>query len=81
MLDNPQDPNSSQFLQDEVEIEPDFDNLDSDFKAGKNKSNNGKFLGLKSQQLFILLVMLFLVVCLLGVMLLLVTGKIEPTFL
>jgi len=77
MLDNLQDPDSSQFFQDEDEIENNNENPDLGFKTNRNR----KFLGLKSQQLFILLAMLLLVVCLLGVMFLLVTGKIAPSFL
>jgi uncharacterized membrane protein len=78
MLDDIKDPDPSQFFQDDDEIETNIENPDSGFNANRN---NKKFLGLKSQQLFILLMLLFLVVCLLGVMLLLVTGKIAPVFL
>jgi hypothetical protein len=39
------------------------------------------FFGIKPQQLFILLLMLLMVVCLLGIMFLMITGKIVPQFL
>lgn len=81
MLDNLRDPDPSQFFQDEDEIETNIENPDSGYKSSNNNRNYRRFLGFKSQQLFILLLMLFLVVCLLGVMFLLVTGKIAPTFL
>jgi hypothetical protein len=80
MLDNLRDQSSSSFFQDEGD-----DNIPEspDPKTGSKKSRKftGKFLGLKPQQLFILLLMSFMVVCLLGTMFLLVTGKILPPFL
>lgn len=81
MLDNLQDPDSSQFFQDEDEIKNNIENPVVGFNTDIKINNNRKFLGLKPQQLFILLVMLLLVVCLLGAMFLLVTGKMVPSFL
>jgi len=81
LLDNLQDPDSSQFFQDEDEIKNNIENPVVGFNTDIKINNNRKFLGLKPQQLFILLVMLLLVVCLLGAMFLLVTGKMVPSFL
>lgn len=80
MLDNLRDQESSPFYQDEDD-DISSETSDQGVKAKKNRSFDGKILGLKSQQLFILLLMLLLVVCLLGTMFLLVTGKIVPSFL
>ena len=80
-MDNLQDPDSSQFFQDEDEIKNNIENPVVGFNTDIKINNNRKFLGLKPQQLFILLVMLLLVVCLLGAMFLLVTGKMVPSFL
>ena len=81
MLDNLRDKDSSPIVQDEDEIESNSENPELDLKTKNHKKVNGKILGLKPQQLFILLMMLLLVVCLLGTMFLLVTGKIVPSFL
>ncbi|HBG75259.1 MAG: hypothetical protein A2X25_12585 [Chloroflexi bacterium GWB2_49_20] len=79
MLDNLRNQDSSPFNKDE-EDENNAEDSDQVAIAKKTWSFDGKILGLKSQQLFILLLMLLLAVCLLGTMLLLVTGKIVPTF-
>jgi len=80
MLDNLRDQESSPLFQDEDDNENN-EILDLDFKTKNNRKIRGNFLGLKSQQLFILLVLLLMVVFLLGAMFLLVTGKIVPPFL
>jgi len=75
MLDNLRDQAaSSQYYQDE-ESSP------AQEEVKPAKPSLGQFLGVKPQQRFILAVMLLFVVCLLGVMLLFVTGKIVPPFL
>ncbi len=74
MLDNLRDQAaSSQYYQEEP--------LSAQEEVRPTKPSLGQFLGMKAQQRFILAVMLFFVVCLLGVMLLFVTGKIVPPFL
>lgn len=80
MLDNLQDQDSSPFLQNEGDNENnEISSLG--FKPIGQKKNSGKFLGFKSHQVFILLVMLLIVIFLTGAMFLLVTGKIVPSFL
>ena len=78
-MDNLRNQYASPFNKDE-EDENNAEDSDQVAIAKKTWSFDGKILGLKSQQLFILLLMLLLAVCLLGTMLLLVTGKIVPTF-
>jgi len=80
-LDNLHDQESSPFSHDEDEIDINTDYRDFGFNTNDHGRINGKFLGLKPVQLFIILVMLLSVVFLLGMMLLLVTGKLVPSFL
>ncbi len=81
MLDNLRNQDSSPYFQDEDDNEKNNEFSELGVKTNNKRKKSGRFLGLKSQQLFILLAMLLLVVCLLGAMFLLVTGKIVPSFL
>ena len=81
MLDDLRDQDPSQFFHDEEDMGSNNEFPDLGLKTRNHRIANGKFLGLKPQQLFILLILLLLVVCLLGTMLLLVTGKMVPSIL
>ncbi len=78
MLDNLRDQESSPFFHDEDDIDGNNEIPELSLITNKHGKENGKILGLNSQQLFILLVMLLIAVCLLGTMFLLVTGKMVP---
>jgi uncharacterized membrane protein len=79
MLDNLRGQDSSPLFQDEDDVND--ENFDPGLDNKKVHKTNRKFLGLSSIQTFILLIMMLLVVCMLGTMFLLVTGKIVPSFL
>jgi len=79
MLDNLKDQESSPFFQDDEDEQQDFSDLDALAKITRKLS--GTILGMKPQQLFTLLIMLLVVICLLGTMFLLVTGKIVAPFI
>ena len=72
-MDNSQNQGSSSFLDDD---EADDQATPKEFSISTLiRMLSGKLLGLKPQQLFILLLMLLVVVSLLGTMFLLVTGR------
>lgn len=83
MLDNLSGQDSTPLFnnEDNEDNEDINENTDLGLKKNIQRKSIGKILGLKPFQLFILLLMLLLVVCLLGTMFLLVTGKIVPSFL
>jgi hypothetical protein len=74
MLDNLRDSASQSpfFQEDQTPLEP----KDS---RGRKRRSDGRFLGMSPAQRFMLALLLFLMVCVMGSFLLLVTEKIVPT--
>ena len=81
MLENLSNDNSSPIIENEEKKITGAEFSGVEIKNNNQSKKIRKFLGLKSHQLFILLFLLFLVIGMLGAMLLLITGKIAPTFL
>lgn len=75
MFDNLRDDASSSLYEDDDNAFPEEDTFASVPVTSKRKAS-GKFLGMTSMQRFIIAVMLMIVVCTLGTMCLLITGRI-----
>ena len=75
MFDNLRDDASSSLYEDDDNALPEEDTFASVPVTSKRKAS-GKFLGMTSMQRFIIAVMLMIVVCTLGTMCLLITGRI-----
>lgn len=79
MSDNFQNQGSTPFFQDDEEIDP--VNSKKSLISNITSRLSGSMLGLKPQQLFILLLMFLVVVFLLGSVFLLITGRMVAPFL
>jgi len=79
MLNDFQDQGPSPFFRDGEEESQ--DNSGQRGKFNITRWLSGSILGLKPPQLFVLLIMLLVVVCLLGSLFLLITGKLAAPFL
>ena len=75
MFDNLRDDASSSLYEDDDNAFPEEDTFASVPVTSKRKAS-GKFFGMTSMQRFIIAVMLMIVVCTLGTMCLLITGRI-----
>jgi len=81
MLDNLRKEGENGFFQEEEEKKPEpevFSHKPKDFRPRKTFD---QITGTNAVQRFVLAMMLFLSVCLLGFLLLILTGKIVPSFL
>lgn len=76
MLENLRD--QASFQEEEAPLDP---NAPKPPKPRKPRRNLDQITGMTAPQRFALAVMLFIIVCLLGVMLLLISGKVVPAFM
>jgi len=76
MLDNLRD--QASFQEEEELLDPNAPNLSN---PRKPRRNFDQITGMTAQQRFALAVMLSIIVCLLGTMLLLISGKMVPPFM